>query len=197
MNLSPLSPNSILFTWGDSGAFPLWYLHFIEGYRPDVLLLHTPHLASNWYLNDIADLKNSKLKQIPKKNRTPGLVVNTITKENLGFRKSYIDYSSKYSYKTGKMEFRPHGLIYKHTLNKKEPVDKTIWDKYVMRDIRDSAIVMDSDTSKAVSIYGFCRYDTGMALLEEGKRGEAINEFASAVKIVPGLKSIIRRKLFP
>jgi hypothetical protein len=49
--LDSLEPNAILFTWGDSGAFPLWYFQFVEGKRPDVMLIHVPHLGTDWYVD--------------------------------------------------------------------------------------------------------------------------------------------------
>lgn len=194
--LKSLSSNAILFTWGDSGAFPLWYLQFVEGYRPDVLLLHTPHLSADWYVDEIPALKMSKIRTIPASSRAPGMVVEIITGENYGVRKSYIDYSSKYSFATGNAVFAPNGIVYEHTTIRK-PLDTSIWDRYVTRDILSNRILRDMDISKAISIYGFCRYDSGVALLQEGRRSEAIREFVEAVKITPGLKSRIQRLLAP
>ncbi|MBE9502672.1 MAG: hypothetical protein IME96_00680, partial [Proteobacteria bacterium] len=194
--LKSLTSNAILFTWGDSGAFPLWYLKFVEQYQPNVLLLHTPHLASDWYVDDIPDLKRSRIRRIHPNHRNPGMVVEVITSENYGFRKSYIDYSSKYSFSTGKTIFIPYGIIYKHVVGQ-ESVDTSIWDKYVTRDILSNNILRDLDISKAITIYGFCRYDSGAALLKEGKRPEATREFIEAVKVTPGLKRRIQGVLFP
>ena len=194
--LKSLSSNGILFTWGDSGAFPLWYLQYVEKYQPGVLLLHTPHLASDWYIDEIPDLKNNRLRRVPQNHRTPGMAVELVTKENLGKRKSYIDYSSKYSFPIKKMNFAPYGIVYRHEA-RKEPLDPTIWDSYVTRDLVGGDILKDLDIGKAISIYGFCYYDNGYALLKEGKRNAAINMFKKSVEIVPGLKTRAQRALFP
>lgn len=194
--LKSLSHNGILFTWGDSGAFPLWYLQFVEKYQDKTLLLHTPHLASSWYVDEIPDLSRSRVKRIPENRRTPGIVVEVITRENMGKRQSYIDYSSKYSYPVNNLEFAPYGIVYKQ-MAKKTPLDLSIWDKYVMRNLISRDIVIDLDIGKAIAIYGFCYFDNGYALLREGKRQESINIFTKAVEIVPGLKGRAQQVLFP
>jgi len=194
--LKSLSSDGILFTWGDSGAFPLWYLQYVERYQPGVLLLHTPHLASDWYIDEIPDLKNNRLRKVPQNHRTPGMAVELIARENMGKRKSYIDYSSKYSFPIRNMNFAPYGIVYRHE-KKKEPLDPSIWDNYVKRDLVGGDILKDLDIGKAISIYGFCYYDNGQALLQEGRRNEAINMFKKAVEIVPGLKTRAQRALFP
>lgn len=194
--LKSLSSNGILFTWGDSGAFPLWYLQYVERYQPGVLLLHTPHLASDWYIDEIPDLKNNRLRKVPQNHRTPGMAVELIAKENLGKRRSYIDYSSKYSFPIRNMNFAPYGIVYRHE-ERKESLDPSIWDNYVKRDLVGGDILKDLDIGKAISIYGFCYYDNGYALLKEGRRNEAINMFKKSVEIVPGLKARAQRALFP
>ena len=45
-----------LFTWGDSGAFPLWYLQGVERMREDLSLIHVPHLQFRWYLDSFPTL---------------------------------------------------------------------------------------------------------------------------------------------
>jgi len=194
--LKSLSHNGILFTWGDSGAFPLWYLQFIEKYQDKALLLHTPHLASSWYVEEIPYLAKSRINRIPENRRTPGMVVEVIARENMGKRKSYIDYSSKYSYPVNNLEFAPYGIVYRQT-DRKEPIDMTIWDKYVTRNLLSRNILIDLDIGKAIAIYGFCHYDNGYALLREGRRQEAINSLTKAIEIVPSLQGRAQRLLSP
>ena len=194
--LKSLPAKAIFFTWGDSGAFPLWYLQYVERYQPGVLLLHTPHLGSDWYVNEIPDLKMSRIRRIPVNHRSPGVMVEVITKENLGVRKTYIDYSSKYSFPIRKMKFQPYGIVYEYVGGKKG-IDESVWKRYVTRKLSGKGILKDLDISKALHIYGFCRYDTGAALLREGKRREAVRHFAEAVTIVPSLKRRVQNALFP
>lgn len=193
--LKSLSSTGILFTWGDSGAFPLWYLQYVERYQPGVLLLHTPHLGSSWYVDNIPDLKNSRLRRIPESHRDPAMVVEVIAKENIGNRISYIDYSSKYSFPIRGLDFVPYGIVYRQA-SKKEKIDTSIWNDYVMRGILSPNILRDLDIGKAISIYGFCLYDNGYALLKEGRREEATALFTESIKIVPGLRPRVQNALF-
>ncbi len=193
--LKSLTSNAILFTWGDSGAFPLWYLQYVEKYQPGVLLLHTPHLGSDWYVNEIPDLKRSRIRTIPMARRAPGLVVEIIAMENMGSRRSYIDYSSKYSYPIKNLEFAPHGIVYKHK-DKGEHLDLPLWGKYVTRELISNKIVKDLDIGKAISIYGFCYYDNGVRLLKEGKINEGKQMLSNAVKVVPGLRNRVQKALY-
>lgn len=194
--LKSLSPNGILFTWGDSGAFPLWYLNYVEKYKPGVLLLHTPHLASDWYVDEIADLKNSSIRRVPANHRSPGMVVEYITKENLGRRRSYIDYSSKYSFPVRKLNFVSHGVVYRNDQMQARP-DTSVWSTYVTRGLLSNDIVKDLDIGKAISIYGFCRFDTGAALISQGMRPEGVKHLLEAIKVVPGLRARAQNALFP
>jgi hypothetical protein len=195
-SLKSLSPNGILFTWGDSGAFPLWYLNYVEKYKPGTLLLHTPHLASDWYVDEIADLKNSRIRRVAAKRRSPGMVVEYITRENLGKRRSYIDYSSRYSYPIRKLHFASHGVVYRNKLEG-EKEDVSIWESYITRGLTSSNIVKDLDIGKAIAIYGFCRYDSGAALISQGLRAEGVKQLSEAIKIVPGLRGKAQNLLFP
>lgn len=195
-SLKSLSPNGILFTWGDSGAFPLWYLNYVEKYKPGTLLLHTPHLASDWYVDDIDDLKNSRIRRVPARHRSPGMAVEYITRENLGRRQTHIDYSSKYSFPIRKLNFATHGIVYRNE-PKGIKTDVSIWSTYTTRGLLSNDVVKDLDIGKALAIYGFCRYDSGAALVSQGMRSEGVRQFTEAIKVVPGLRGKAQNLLFP
>lgn len=42
-------PNAVLITSGDPEIFALWYFHFVEGQRPDVILVDDQLFAFDWY----------------------------------------------------------------------------------------------------------------------------------------------------
>ena len=56
-SLRTLPEQAVLFTWGDSGAFPLWYLQRVERMREDLDLPHIPHLVFGWYQQELPRLK--------------------------------------------------------------------------------------------------------------------------------------------
>lgn len=52
--LNPLPHGAILFVNGDNFTFPLWYLHQVEGVRPDVTIVNLAYLGTPWYLPQLA-----------------------------------------------------------------------------------------------------------------------------------------------
>ena len=71
-SLRSLPQNAVMFTWGDSGAFPLWYLQGVERMREDLDLPHTPHIVFDWYLNSMPRLfKDSNLRMFDIQSAAP------------------------------------------------------------------------------------------------------------------------------
>jgi len=51
--LESCAPNAILFTLGDNDTYPLWYAQEVEGIRPDVRIIITTLLGSDWMMNEL------------------------------------------------------------------------------------------------------------------------------------------------
>ena len=51
--LESCPPNAILFSFEDNDTYPLWYAQEVEGVRPDVRIMITTLLASDWYMNQL------------------------------------------------------------------------------------------------------------------------------------------------
>ncbi|HSM58536.1 MAG TPA: DUF2723 domain-containing protein [Candidatus Sulfomarinibacteraceae bacterium] len=47
--LQEAPPDAVLLTDGDRATFTLWYLHYVEGMRPDLILVDRNLLAFDWY----------------------------------------------------------------------------------------------------------------------------------------------------
>lgn len=180
---------SALFTWGDSGAFPLWYLQKVEKYRDDVVLLHTPHLDAYWYWNEkdkfnLIEKKNLRL--MWETNEGPEWMVRFLVRQLIFKMPVHLDYSTKYSVNLPGMFFIPDGIVYSYSETPRISKYK-LFDTYVMRGLKDFDELKDLDTEKAVSIYGYSLFDNGLNLISYNKE-EGKNLIKKAVFLLPALK---------
>jgi hypothetical protein len=197
-SLRSLPQNAIMFTWGDSGAFPLWYLQGVERMREDLDLPHTPHLVFDWYLDSMPRVfRNSGLKRVDLENLDPGSCLRIAIAEEINQRPVYIDFSTRYSITFNEYSPVQRGLVYRMRRSS-EPggmPDISVWENYNNRGILEKISFLDLDTGKAILIYANSYLEAGEFLLSIGRSNEGMRMLAMAEQISPEIKPNIQQVL--
>ncbi|MDR3581457.1 MAG: DUF2723 domain-containing protein [Oryzomonas sp.] len=197
-SLRSLPQNAIMFTWGDSGAFPLWYLQGVERMREDLDLPHTPHLVFDWYLDSMPRLfRNSNLKRVDLQSMDPESCLRLAIAEEINQRPVYIDFSTRYSVTFNEYVPVQRGLVYRMRRSS-EPgglPDVSVWENYNNRGILEKISFLDLDTGKAILIYANSYLETGEFLLSVGRTSEGMRMLAMAGQISPEMKPNIQQVL--
>jgi Protein of unknown function (DUF2723). len=191
---------AVLYTWGDSGAFPLWYIQGVEMMRPDLDVVHTPHLVFDWYLDAFPRLFNqSILRRIPLDSQSPENVLLLAAAEQYPSRPIVIDYSTRFSVPFSGYKFLQRGVtyqLYSDASPTKNSPDLLVWTLYATRGfLGNEMFFRDLDTGKAILIYANSRIEVGEALLKEGRLGDALENLRIASQIAPEVASEVNQTL--
>jgi hypothetical protein len=188
--LRTLPQGAVMYTWGDSGAFPLWYLQGVERMRPDLDLPHTPHLVFDWYLDTFPQMfDQSRLRSMGPERFDPENALLVSVQEQLPRRPVYIDFSTRYSVSFNMFLLHQRGICYQ-LVPAGAPAtapDQDIWRLYSLRGIADKGDMFfrDLDTGKAIMIYGSSKLEMAEALFRAGQTGAAINAAYESRRISP------------
>ena len=191
---------AILYTWGDSGAFPIWYIQGVEKMRQDLDLLHTPHLVFDWYLDGFPHIfRNSVLRRIPLDAQSPENVLLLALTEQYPYRPVLIDYSTRFSVPFNGYKFIQRGVTYQLLVEASKTSttpDLSVWNLYSTRGfIGNEMFFRDLDTGKAILIYANSRLEAGETLLREGQLGSGLENMRIAAQIAPELSGEINQTL--
>ncbi|WP_239077311.1 DUF2723 domain-containing protein [Geobacter sp. SVR] len=195
-SLRSLPQNAVMYTWGDSGAFPLWYLQGVERMREDVDLPHTPHLVFDWYLDSMPRLfGNSKLKRYGVSASGAEACLQFSINEVIGRRPTYIDFSTRYS--VAFQDFAPvqKGIVYRMR-RASEPgglIDPAVWENYNNRGIAEKISFLDLDTGKAIQIYANSYLEAGEFMMSIGRTLEGAAMLGKAEQISPEMKTAVQQ----
>ena len=197
-SLRSLPQQAVLYTWGDSGAFPLWYLQGVEKMREDLDILHTPHLVFKWYLDSFPEIfRNSLLRRVPEEMLSSDNALKMSISELIGSRPVFVDFSTRYS-----IPLEPYGLIQRGICYQLVtsgtalyPPDLSLWHLYTSRGFNGGMFFRDLDTTKALMIYANSHMESGDTLLRLGRESEGIAELKVAEMLSPELGSQISQML--
>ncbi|MEW6102287.1 MAG: DUF2723 domain-containing protein [bacterium] len=192
--LDPLKKNSILLIMGDTFAFPLWYLHFVENVRRDVSLIDKLELRYSWYCEDIKErYKDIAFSFEPSKKEDPALIGTRfvdIVHRNVERRGIYVPLpfanevaQSHFLLPCGIVhKILPKGLSYQKILD--ETKKSTFRFKY-----RKTNVFMEERTRHNYDNYAIAYEGRAGFLAERGLYDEAIFCLKSAIKIDPNKPS--------
>ncbi|HIJ88747.1 MAG TPA: DUF2723 domain-containing protein [Desulfuromonadales bacterium] len=190
-SLRTLPQNSVMFTWGDSGAFPLWYLQGVERLREDVDLPHTPHLVFEWYLDSLPRIfKESNLRKFDITSFGPEAALRIAINECIGVRPVFIDFSTRYSVEFKEYQPIQQGIVYRiRKINEPSGIpDISMWDNYNNRGIMEKQSFLDLDTGKAILIYANSFLEIGEFLAGINRYQDAIMMLRKAELISPDMR---------
>ncbi len=184
--MNSLQKNAILFTWGDSGAFPLWYLQIVEQQRPDVDLIHVPHLTAPWFIEQLPPELFESPTPFAEYGKNLAALLEDIVRKNIKTRPIYFDFSSAHSLMLP-YPLLPNGITYKVILPG-NALDETVWEHYRFRGILDDVrIARDQDIDRTFIMYGSARMELGNYYLELEELEKASQQFNLAVQLAPEL----------
>lgn len=186
--LRTLPQGAVMYTWGDSGAFPLWYLQGVERMREDLDLPHTPHLVFDWYLDGFPEMfRNSRLRSLPFDQVTPDNALSISISEQYPLRPVYVDFSTRYSMQFNGFLLHQRGICYRLERGRLFPPDPDVWQLYTLRGVSDGSgmFFRDLDTGKAILIYASSLSESGESLLKMGIRDAGVRDMRQAARISP------------
>ena len=198
-SLRSMDEGAALFTWGDSGAFPLWYLQGVEKLREDLDILHTPHLVFDWYLDSFPHLfQRSILRTIPLEVQPPEYVLKLAISEQMARRPVFVDFSTRYSVPLNEFSLYQRGICYmlvKGNIDNLILPDRYVWQLYNSRGLTGDMFFRDLDTSKAILIYASSHMESGETLFRLGRPYEARQELMAAEQLSPELHGQVEKIL--
>jgi len=170
--LRPLPDEAVLFTWGDSGAFPLWYLQGVERFREDLDLAHIPHLVFPWYQRELPRLAPAFKREAA--TATGELVFAHLVEKLRHQRPLLMDFSTRYSLDWRKQQPVQQGMVYWVQDSPEGQQDEvSAWGLYVLHRLVPKGWQPDMDSHKALVIHAYCLLQSAEELARRGHVKEA------------------------
>ncbi|MEW6096512.1 MAG: DUF2723 domain-containing protein [bacterium] len=190
--LFPLEEKSILYIKGDTFAFPLWYLHYIENIRKDITVIDQHSLYLDWYANQVKKELNfefSPQNRVKRLNDEAAQIIKVrfdAIFQNNPQRAVYLPYDE--SIARG-YTLVPTGICHR-VFKKGTPITKqlSVLDenlRFRYRGILDESIYKEERVASNISNYATSYNNRGNFFKDMGKYNQAIAEYKKALLADP------------
>lgn len=195
-SLRSLPEQAVLFTWGDSGAFPLWYLQRVERLREDLDLPHIPHLVFDWYQPELPRLQTDFESIV-----TDGLPAESVFLQLAAAvqvsRPVLVDYSTRHSLVWNGREPDMLGMVYRLPLETRTVPLRAHTDSWRLQALHrlggEQRWHLDQDSHKAVMITAHSLLQTAEATARAGQGARAAVLFDEVQRMVPDWQERVRQ----
>ncbi|HAW50663.1 TPA: hypothetical protein DCX16_06920 [bacterium] len=191
--LEPVEKNGIVLIMGDTFAFPLWYLHFVENFRCDVSLIDKLELRYDWYCDDVKErYKDLAFEYQPSKKPDPQFISQRfleIVNKNIKRKAIYVPFPFADEVKETHI-LVPAGICHKiveRGINVDNEIKKTSFRfKY-----RPTGVFMEERTKNNWENYAIAQESRASFLAERKYYDDAIFYLNEAIKVNPEKTSSI------
>ncbi|MDH3974511.1 MAG: DUF2723 domain-containing protein [Deltaproteobacteria bacterium] len=205
-----IDEKGVIFVESDTALFPLWYLQFVEGARPDVAVIDVDFLMLPWFKGQIRErYKNIdiKVEDLGKHSSRSGKKVafadmldafkvnqvDTVIEDIIAIRPIYISYEFGPVYRQFKeikgIYVINEGLIYKVSKTYEKPAVKK-WDTFNFRSLLQYNLKDDLTVKVLASAYINPLKRKGQLLYDSGKRDEAMKILKRIKEIEAGAAGV-------
>ncbi len=182
-SLRPLPEQAVLFTWGDSGAFPLWYQQGVEKLREDVDLVHIPHLVFPWYQRELPRLA-AVFSSVGRASNAEAAFQEMVAQLS-SQRPVLMDFSTRYSLPWSGQLPAQQGMLYWPATPYGGAADSKVWEQYALHRLKPNGWQPDADSEKALVIHAYCLMQAGEDLARRGHVQEAARLLDLSEQIQP------------
>ncbi len=182
--LKSVEPGAIFAAFGDYDLFPLWYVHFLRGERPDVILVNSNFIAAPW-----AQGERKRVEFLyPPGSRD--LVHRLRYMEDLvkGDPGRPVYFSVVYEAIEGQ-RLLPRGAAYRYVWRDEDLRSADVvgeWKRYkrwrTVRGVYDAFQPRDSNTRQTLSYYPYADYRRGYVLISQNRHADAVTLFNAALR---------------
>lgn len=166
--LRPLQNNGILLIMGDTFAFPLWYLHFVERARDDVSLIDKLELRYDWYCEQMKEMyPELGFSYAENKTASPDLISTRfldIVAKNGKTRPIYVPLPFAEEAKAG-YDLIPEGICHRIVSKDADVISEIKKGEFSFK-IRDTGVFMEERTRNNWDNY-FIGYESRAGFLAE------------------------------